>query len=150
MRRRPWLPALVAAVVIAVASVSFAWPRLFGHRQHTTAASIDTSRPDYNVYRGHRWYLELPGSTDGFIDLGAGGAFTLWNTQQQLLGTYTIKASGQFIFKVTGVSSGKVFFDQAVVDAMDPIGNAPAFIRSTTPTALVLEVSGHTLTFAQH
>jgi hypothetical protein len=44
-----------------------------------------------------------------------------------------------------------VVFDQAVVNAIAPVGDvAPTFIRSTTPATLVLQIASHTLTFAQH
>lgn len=69
----------------------------------------------------------------------------------RLLGTYKIESTGQLTIHWTGVSSGMVVFDQAVVDAMAPVGDVtPTFIRSRTPATLVLQIASHTLTFAQH
>ncbi|MGI8416638.1 MAG: hypothetical protein ACR2P2_10650 [Nakamurella sp.] len=150
---RRWLPALVAAAVVIIASV-VAWPHVFSSQQPAAAPSVHTTTrgPDYSVYRGHRWDLKLSGTSNsgGFIQLDKDGKITLWNTQQQELGTYTIETTGQLQTHWTGTSSGMVNFDQVVVDAMSPIGSAPIFIRSTDPTTLVLETAGHRLTFTKH
>jgi hypothetical protein len=143
---------VVVAVVLAIGAAPFAWPHMFGHQQQSAAAGIQTTpSPNYNIYRGHRWYLQIPGSSSGYLDLESSDKIAFWNTQQQLLGTYNIESTGQLTVHWTGVSSGMVVFDQAVVDAMAPVGDtAPMFIRSTTPATLVLQIASHTLTFAEH
>lgn len=133
------LVALVPLSILALAGCGSSIPRA-------------TPRADYTIYQGHRWFLNLPAPTPGFIDLSTDGKVTIYNTEQQLLGTYGIEDDGRFSIQITGVSSGRVLgVDRAVVDAMDAIGNdQQVFIRSTDSSALILEAGSHKLTFTTH
>jgi hypothetical protein len=139
-RRLVWLlVALVPLGIFALAGCGSSMPQA-------------TPGPDYTMYQGHRWFLNLPAPTPGFIDLGTDDKVTIYNTEQQLVGTYRIEDDGRFSIQITGVSSGRALgVDRAVVDAMDAIGvDQPMFIRSTDSSALVLEARSHTLTFTTH
>ncbi len=149
---RRWLPALVAAAVIAVTSaVVLVRTSPFTETTASTSTTSATAGPDYTMYRGHRWFLTVEGTPvadSGYLDLGVDDKIVLWNTQQQLIGRYTIEPTGQLKIQWTGLSSGKTTFNQAIVDILSPLGNnVPAFIRSTDPTVLALDVESQRLTF---
>lgn len=139
-----------ALTVIFIKAAPTAWPNKFGSHKLLAAPTQSPSGRDFDVYRGHHWYLKLAGPSSGYVYLDSGSQLVLWDTQQQLIGSYTIEATGRLVIHWTGVSSGKLAFDQAVVDALDGFGNDATWIRSTSPTTLVVEVAGRTLTFTQN
>ena len=139
--RRPgwqqvWVPAAVVTAAVVALGLFLAWPHLTG-----------TTRSD--SCRGHRWSVGLPDPTSATLELDDSGALTLFDTQQQVVGAYTITGSGRLVLRVTGVSAGSETGDQTVADALAPLkAGASATIRPDGASTCVLEVGGRTLTLS--
>jgi hypothetical protein len=104
---------------------------------------------------GHRWYLQLPTSSSGYIELDDAGVFKTYNTEIEFFGTYAMTGTGQLVVRWTGgVSTGTPQFDQTVVDALAPLNDfakkidvpKTMMIRPISATMFSLDVEGHTLT----
>ena len=120
--------------------------------------SSHTSSDLYHAYAGHRWYLQLPTSSPGYIELGDDGVFTTLDTEVEFFGTYRITGAGELIARWTGgISTGTPNFDQTVVDALAPLNDfakkinvdKTMKIRPISGTSFSLDVEGHILTFAE-
>jgi hypothetical protein len=122
----------------------------------------DSSHPSFDAYHAyvdHRWYLQLPSPTGGYIELGKAGGFRVNDTGVEYFGTYTITGKGRLSIRWTGVSSGGGLGDQTVVNAFVPLVgdfsqtinkmDETAVITSTSGARLSLDVEGHVLTFAE-
>jgi hypothetical protein len=123
----------------------------------------DSSHPSFDAYHAyvdHRWYLQLPTSSAGYLELGKAGGFRVNDTGVEYFGTYAITGKGRLSIRWTGVSSGGGLGDQTVVNAFAPLvgdfsqtivnkRNKTAVITSTSGARLSLDVEGHVLTFAE-
>lgn len=70
-------------------------------------SSHHESSGPYHAYAGHRWYLQLPTSSAGYIELGDAGVFHTYDTAVAFFGTYVITGTGRLVVHWTGgVSTG--------------------------------------------
>jgi hypothetical protein len=119
--------------------------------------SSHASSYPYRSYAGHRWYLQLPTSSSGYIELGDDGVFKSYDTEGEFFGTYRITDTGELIARWTGgISTGTPNFDRTVVDALAPLNDfakkinvdKTMMIQPISETSFSLDVDGNTLTFA--
>jgi hypothetical protein len=129
------------------------------HDRNSSRASSDSSASSdlYSAYAGHRWQLQLPTSSLGYIELGDGGVFKTYNTEEEYFGAYRITDTGQLIVRWTGgISTGTPNFDKTVVDALAPLNefakpdvfDKTMMMQPISGTSFSLDVDGHTLTFS--
>ena len=57
--------------------------------------SLHATSDRYHAYVGHRWYLQLPTSSSGYIELDGAGAFRVNDTSVEFFGTYVITSNGE-------------------------------------------------------
>jgi hypothetical protein len=153
-RGKVWASVVVTIVICVGLGLYLTHSRNSSRASSGSSASSDL----YSAYAGHRWYLQLPTSSSGDIELGAAGVFTTYNTEEEFFGTYRITDTGQLIVRWTGgISTGTPNFDQTVVDALAPINDfakqinvdKTMTIHAISETSFSLDVEGHTLRFSR-
>ena len=147
--RRQFWTLTVAAVAVCVCFALY-----LAHDRQSPHASSDP----YQAYVGHRWYLQPPTSSSGYIELDDAGAFTTYDTEEEYFGTYAITDTGQLVVRSTHASStGTPKFDQTVVNALAPLNKFATNNNSVPKTMMIrpmnaasfsLDVEGHILTFS--